>query len=130
MTDSETNPWESQDPDAWKQEQVEILPNPELRANLSRSLLDYIDFLSHQNGLDESLGMSDREWIYYAMHVLKMIWSAHASDPGIASKETLEHLEQLIRDGEESSNGVGMIEERVRSEIVEAIKGIQGGLVE
>ena len=86
MTDSETNPWESQDPDAWKQEQVEIPPNPEVRANLLQSLNRYADFLSHQNELDESLGMSDRNG-YIASNAMQVIWSSHDFRPKCCFKK-------------------------------------------
>ncbi|MEK7075373.1 MAG: hypothetical protein AAB948_01060 [Patescibacteria group bacterium] len=128
MTDSETNPWESQDPDAWKQEQVEIPPNPEVRANLLQSLNRYADFLSHQNELDESLGMSDREWIHLASNAMQVIWSSHDLDPSVASKESIIHLESLIRGAYESFREVGVIESRVRNEIVDELNNIKKSL--
>ncbi|MHB8871123.1 MAG: hypothetical protein ACYC5G_01540 [Candidatus Doudnabacteria bacterium] len=130
MIDSETNPWESQDPDAWKQEQVEIPPNPEVRADLLQSLNRYADFLSHQNELDESLGMSDSEWIHIANSAMQVIWSRHGLDPSVASKESIEHLESLIQDAYESFREVGVIESRVRIEIVDELNKIREALRE
>lgn len=129
MTDSEKHPWES-DPDAWKEQEVEISPSPEVRSNLLASLDRYAAFLGHQNEVDDSMAMSDKEWIYLANNAIQMIWSSHDLDPSVASRETIEHLESLIRDAHESLRDVGIVEKRVRVEIVEGLNKLREALKE
>ncbi|TSC66038.1 MAG: hypothetical protein G01um101477_244 [Candidatus Doudnabacteria bacterium Gr01-1014_77] len=128
MSDFKTNPWET-DPDAWKEPEKEVEPNnPNLRARPLKALDEYIDFLSYQNELGDSTGMSDREWIYFAENALRIVRTIDSISPGLVPRGAIEHLEQMIRDAGESSREVGMIEARLRTEIIDATRDIRGAL--
>ena len=130
MTDSEKHPWES-DPDAWKEPVSETAPNnPGLRVSLSEALDDYVPFLEHQNGLEDDTGMSDQEWLYLSQNVLSLILSKYSAEPDIASRDLVQHLIELISAAEESCRYVGVIEKRVRIDIVDTMKSVRGGLKE
>ena len=129
MNNSELNPWEA-DPEAWKEPEKEIESNnPNLRSTPLEALDEYTDFLSHQNELGDSVGISDREWIYLAENALRVIRTIDSVNPGLVSRGAIEHLEQMIRNAGESSREVGMIEGRLRTEIADAIRAIRGGSV-
>lgn len=129
MTDFGEHPWES-DPDAWKKQGSETPPSPEVRSNLLASLDRYAAFLGHQNEVDDSMSMSDKEWMYLANNAMQLIWSSYDLDPSVASKEAMDHLESLIRDAHESLRDVGIVEKRVRIEIVLELKKIKEALKE
>ncbi len=129
MNEFGTHPWES-DPDAWKGQGHETPPSPEVRSNLLASLDRYAAFLGHQNEVDESMSMSDKEWMYLANNAMQMIWSSHDLDPSVASEEPMEHLEGLIRDAHESLRDVGIVEKRVKVEIVQDLNKIKEALKE
>ncbi len=130
MNESEIHPWES-DPDAWKEPVREDAPNnPGLRVTLSEALDDYVPFLEHQNELGDSEGMSDGEWLGLSENILSLILSKYSADSEIAPRETVQHLTDLVSAAEESFRDIGVIERRVREEIVDTIKSVQGGLKE